>query len=116
MSDIKDVGQRNKLDELKKQEAEELAEMLSKKYNLPYIDLSVVSINTDALRLIPETDARAAGIAAFKIIAKKISVVIATPNNPKIAEILGHFKEQQYEVVEYMSSFASLERAWERYK
>ncbi|MBI3632338.1 MAG: type II/IV secretion system protein [Candidatus Vogelbacteria bacterium] len=116
MSDIKDTGQRNKLDELKKQEAEELAEMLSKKYNLPYIDLSVVSINTDALRLIPEIDARSAGIAAFKIIAKKVSVVIATPNNPKVVEILGRFKEQNYEVIQYMGSFASLERAWERYK
>ncbi|MBI3633390.1 MAG: type II/IV secretion system protein [Candidatus Vogelbacteria bacterium] len=116
MSDIQDTGQQNKLDELKKQEAEELAEMLSKKYNLPYIDLSVVSINTDALRLVPEEEARAAGIAAFKIVAKKVSVIIATPNNPKVAEILGQLKEQQYEVQEYMGSFASLERAWERYK
>ena len=37
---------------LRKKEEEDLASILSNKYGLEYIDLSAVSINTDALQLI----------------------------------------------------------------
>jgi type IV pilus assembly protein PilB len=116
MSDLQDVGQQNKLDELKRLEAEELAEVLSRKYNLPYMDLSTLSINTDALRLISEEDARSAGMAAFKLVGKKAYILVLSPNNTKIAEILEKIKEKKYEIELYMGSMNSLERAWERYK
>lgn len=116
MSNLQDVSQQNKLDELKRLEAEELAEMLSKKYNLPYIDLSTLSINTDALRIISEEDARKAGMAAFKLVGKKAYILILSPNNTNIAGILEKIKEKKYEVELYMGSMNSLERAWERYK
>ncbi len=116
MSNLQDIGQQNKLDELKKAEAEELAEMLSKKYGLPYMDLTTLSINTDALRLVSEEEARAAGMAAFRLTGKKVYILVLTPNNPNIAGILEKLKEKKYEIELYMGSMNSLERAWERYK
>lgn len=116
MSTLQDVSQQNKLDELKKLEAEELAQMLSKKYDLPYMDLTTLSINTDALRLIPEAEARAAGMAAFRLVGKKVYILVLSPNNAKVNEILAGVREKKYEVEVYMGSMNSLERAWERYK
>ena len=52
--------------ELRKKEEEQLAEMLSGKYGVEYVDLSSKSIDTDALRLIPEKDARETEVAAFR--------------------------------------------------
>ena len=54
------------IDELKKREAEELARLLAGKYGFPYLDLTTVAINTDALRQIEEKDAVAAKVAAFR--------------------------------------------------
>lgn len=116
MSDFQDTSQQNKLDELRKSEAEELAEVLSKKYNLPYIDLSTLSINTDALRIISEEDARASGMAAFKLVGKKVHILIISPNNKNLPGILEKIKEKKYTVELYLGSISSLERAWERYK
>ncbi|MDO8493295.1 MAG: type II/IV secretion system protein [bacterium] len=116
MSDLQDIDQQNKLDELKKLEAEGLSKMLSQKYNLPYIDLTTLSINTDALRLIPETEARAAGMAAFRLVGRKVYILILSPNNTNVAGILAGIKDKKYETEVYMGSMNSLERAWERYK
>ncbi len=116
MSKLQDVGQQNKLDELKKLEAEELAQMLSKKYGLPYMDLSTLSINTDALRLISEEDSRAATMVAFKLVGKKVYILVISPNNKNVASVLERIKEKKYEVELYLGSINSLERAWERYK
>jgi hypothetical protein len=46
--------QNRKMNDLLKKEEEELVELLSAKHNIEYADLSSISINTDALRLIDE--------------------------------------------------------------
>ena len=66
--------QRQKLEELREKEEEELAEMMSTKYGLPYIDLSVSPINIEALRVIKELEAREAEIAPFNLINKKMRI------------------------------------------
>lgn len=116
MSDLQNITQQTKLDELRRQEAEELAKILSKKYNLPYIDLSTLSINTDALRLISEEDSRNSGMTAFKLVGKKAYILILSPNNKNYEGVLAKLREKGYTTEIYMGSMNSLERAWERYK
>ena len=65
--------QRQKIDDLREEEEESLAAMMSKKYGLPYIDLDLNPINIDALRVIKETEAREAEVAPFNIVNKTIS-------------------------------------------
>ncbi|MBY0539588.1 type II/IV secretion system protein [Patescibacteria group bacterium] len=104
------------LAELRRREEEELAEVLSSKYGLSYRDLTRSSINSDALRLITEADARKAEVAAFDIVGKKISLAMRSPNHPELPPVLQDLKEHGYETAGFMVSRASLERAWERYK
>lgn len=104
------------LDELRQREEEELALILSHKYNIKYQDLTRVSINTDALRLIPEPRAREAEVAAFEVVGKRLSLAVRSPQQPKLSGVYEELEKLGYTMEEFMVSRASLERAWERYK
>ncbi|HYC83229.1 MAG TPA: GspE/PulE family protein [Candidatus Paceibacterota bacterium] len=115
MIDFREEKSNKRLIELHLREAEELAEILSQKYGLPYIDLSKQSISTDALRLIPEKEAREAQIAAFKLTGRTIHIAFMSPNNDKVQSILEDIKNKNYILIPYLCSEASLQRCWERY-
>ncbi len=110
-----ETKQTQKLDEMRKQEEEELAQILASRYNIPYIDLSNVSISTDALRVIPEPESREANMAAFSIVGNKLSVAILTPNNEKVKEKIDALQERGYIVTQHLVSIEGLKRAWGRY-
>lgn len=105
-----------KLGEFRRKEEEDLAELLSGRYGIPYINLATVSINTDALRLIPEAVARDSKAAAFDAVGKKLKVALLSPSNEKTALLLKKLGEDGYEVMPYAGSTASLEKALSRYK
>lgn len=108
--------QNRKLGLLLHQEEEDLAKILSQKYGLDYIDLSVFSINTDALRLMPEAEARESSLAVFDSIGKKLSVAILSPNQEVTKQKLKDLEDRGYTLTVFMVSKASLEKAWNRYK
>lgn len=97
-------------------EEEELAQILASKYGINYVDLTSVSINSDALRLIPESEARPGMCAGFKIVGKKLSIAVLSPAKIETDKIISSLREKDYDVSLYMASKHSLEKAWERYK
>jgi type II secretory ATPase GspE/PulE/Tfp pilus assembly ATPase PilB-like protein len=115
MLQFNDTAEEKKLDELHAVEAEELAQVLAQKYGLPYIDLSKFAINTDALRLIPEPEAREANVAAFKLTGKHLFIVAVAPESEKAKAIFEDLRNKNYTLELYLGSVASLERAWGRY-
>jgi len=108
--------QNQKIKTLLIQEEEDLASMLSEKYGLRYADLSVVVINIDALRLVPEKECRASGLAVFDAVGKKLSVAILSPNQEETKLALKHLEDRGYTLTVFMVSKMSLEKAWGRYK
>ncbi len=113
--DFKEEKQEKKLDELKTREAEALAQTLSIKYGIPYIDLTKFPINTDALRLIPEAEAHEAHLAAFKVVGKELYVAIQSPNQLPTQRVIQELKDKNYQLNVYLASAESLNHAWERY-
>ena len=107
--------QQRRVEEQRLKDAEGLAQMLAVRYGLPYIDLTKVSINTDALRLVSEPDAREAELAPFKLVGKNVSLAILTPNNQKLTEVLEELGRKNLVAKTYLASQTSLDRAWERY-
>ena len=116
MATFDESEQKDRVDELYKREEEELAQILSGKYGVKYIDLSKASISTDALRLVKEEDARNYEVAAFHKIAKKLSLAVRAPQKKEIQIVIKDLEKIGYEVDVFMVSRASLERAWEKYK
>lgn len=105
-----------RLEEFRKKEEEDLAQLLSGRYSIPYINLATIPINTDALRLIPEAVARDSKAAAFDAVGKKLKVIVLSPSNEKTALLLKKLGEDGYEVMSYAGSTASLDKALSRYK
>ena len=116
MIEFDEDKQKRKLVDLHKREEEELVQLLSAKYNIEYVDLSVVSISTDALRLIEENISREYKAVAFSLIDKKIKVAVRLPEDPKIQEVISDLKNKGYIPTLYICSTASLEKAWNSYK
>jgi type IV pilus assembly protein PilB len=107
--------QEQKLAELRLHEEEELARVLATRAGIPYIDLSNVSIDTDGLRLVPETDAREANIAVFNLHDKKMRVAVLSPEQEKTRTVLESLEDRGYLINLYLASPESLRRAWSRY-
>ncbi|MBI4080111.1 type II/IV secretion system protein [Candidatus Kaiserbacteria bacterium] len=110
-----DKKQAERLEELHRKEEEQLAEMLSHKYGVDYVDLTKKSVDSDALRLLAETDARGAELAPFRKIAKKLFVAMRAPERADTLQALEKLKRLGYEVQRFIVSRASLEHAWDRY-
>jgi type IV pilus assembly protein PilB len=113
---MKDTNVDLHLDELRHREEEELASILSQKYGATYIDLTRVTINSEALRILPEDVARSAEVAAFDLIGKKMSLAQRSPANPAVATLKEELSRKGYTFVDFMVSKSSLEAAWTRYK
>jgi type IV pilus assembly protein PilB len=108
--------QNRKLNELHLKEEEDLVQLLSAKYNVEYVNLFATPINTDALRLVTENTARAAQVAAFSLIDKKVKVAARNPQDEKVVAIADDLKKKGYIPEIQITSSHSLEKAWNMYK
>lgn len=105
-----------KIDFLREKEEEDLASVLSKKYGIPYYDLSQTAINTDALRLLKEETAKGAEVALIEKVGKKCTLAVRSPNNLQIPAIIDDLQTRGYEIQQAIVSKRSLERAWALYR
>lgn len=103
------------LEEMRKKEAEDLAQILAKKYGLSYLDLSRMTIDLDALRVVPQEKAEGAKMAAFQRVGQKLQVAIETPNAELTKSAIKDLEQGGFKVTIYMVSEESLRRAWKRY-
>jgi len=113
---FEETKQQKKLTEIRKKEEEESVKMIATKYRLPYQDLSVTPINTDALKVIPEEDARTGEIASIQRIGKMLQVGVRNPEKMETRRILEDLTRHGYTYNLFLVSHRSLERAWDSYK
>ncbi len=117
MADFDEEKQNKQLNDLRRQEEEELVATLAEtKYKLPYIDLSRLGIDNEALRAIPEKDAREMKIAPFKLFGKNIFIAVRSPAEELLAKLKDQMERKNLTPTFYMVSSTSLEKVWERYK
>src|SRR3989344_6111722 len=105
-----------RLKRLREKEQEDLASTLADHYGVPYLDLTIIPINIDALRIIKESEARESGMAIFDATDKQIDVALLSPKNEKSIEAVEALKTRGYKPDLFMVSHKSLEKVWDRYK
>lgn len=105
-----------KLEEFKKQEMEDVSQILSKKYGLPYINLALVPINLDALKTVPEKDAKSGRLAVFQKVGKILKIILLNPGIPETERILNQLKTDRFKLELYLGSENSLKKSWSYYK
>ena len=110
-----ETEQAKRVDFLRKREEEELAQMLSQKYGVEYVDLSLVAVNSDALRIVSEEESRKVEAVAFGRVGKKLSVAVRAPEKAEVQMLKKKLEEMGYEVTLFICSEESLKRAYARY-
>jgi len=106
---------KERLDEYYRKEEEDLVKILAERHGLPYINLVGISITADALRLVPESEAREGGVAPFAVKGKNLSIAVLSPDNLKAREIVEDLTRKGFSVMLYMASHESLKKAWSIY-
>ncbi len=108
--------QNRKMTDLLHKEEEDLVQILSGKYAVEYVNLMVTPVSPDALRLVDENTARAALVAAYTLVDKKIKVAARNPQDEKVVAVLETLTTKGYVPELYICSTQSLEKAWKTYK
>jgi len=109
--------QKKQLDDLHKEEEEQLVATLAEsKYDLPYVDLSRLGIDNEALRAISEKDSREMNVAPFKLFGKNIFIAVRSPSEDLLKELKESMERENLTPTFYMASTASINKVWDRYK
>ena len=96
-------------------EDESLAQQLSTKLKIPYIDLTTYSIEFTALGSIPENISRDAEIAGFHRAGRRLFVACTDPENPKTKAEIEKMKTEGLIITLFVTSHKGMRRAWSRY-
>ncbi|HEC94236.1 MAG TPA: type II/IV secretion system protein [Candidatus Kaiserbacteria bacterium] len=96
-------------------EEEDVQEILSQKYGMQYVDLHMLPISGEALRLIPEKEAQKAQVAAFDIAGKHVSVAIHNPNDEYVQKVMDGLTDRGYIVKKFLVSERSMRKVLKRY-
>ena len=117
MQEFDDEKSNKELDDIHKQEEEELVQVLAEsKYKIPYINLASIGIDNESLRAIDQQDARKLNIGPFKLSGKNVFVALRSPSPDLIANITNELKGKNLVPTFYMASMASLNKIWNRYE
>lgn len=117
MADFDEEKQNKQLEDIHKLEEEQLVAVLAEaKYGLPYVDLSRLGVDNEALRAIDEKDAREMKIAPFKLSGKNILIAVRSPSEDLLEKIKEQVERKNLVPSFYMASNASLNKVWDRYK
>lgn len=92
------------------------AERKAAETGLPYLDLRTAPVKVDALRIIPEEQARELKVAAFELKKPILALAAYEPGDPKVQASIVGLKEQGYEVKIFIASLRGLEHLWSFYR
>jgi type IV pilus assembly protein PilB len=83
---------------------------------VPYVDISRTPVSMEALKLVPEAEARAARVATIELKIRELAVAAFDPSAPKAKEAIGKLAKAHYRVKTFAVSQSGLEEAWKFYK
>ena len=117
MTDFDDEGQKKELSDIRRDEEEQLVQMLAaSKYGIPYVDMSRLGVDNESLRTISEKDARELKIGPFKLSGKNIYIAVLRPTKELLSKLKEELEGKNLVANFFMASHASIEKIWERYK
>lgn len=116
MLQFDDERQNKHLKDLRHLEEERFIELTASTKNLPYTNLSTVAVNLEALRYIPETEARMGNVVAFDIQNKHLSIALLPDQNEYTKKTLDRLVNDGFSLHIVAVSKTSLEHIYESYK
>ena len=105
-----------KLAAIQIQKAEDDAKALAQKLGLPYVNLKAFPIDSNAVTIIDEKEARSGQLIVISKTGKNLRVAAINPQNPQTQIILNKLKEMGYAYSIVIISEYSLKAGLERYQ
>ncbi len=100
---------------VREREEEDVAHILSEKYGMEYADLSLLQVDTEALRAVPREKAEAAEAIPFARSAKNLSLAVHNPANSALPGLLTDLASDGFSVTQFLVSEKSFQKALARY-
>src|SRR3989344_5484027 len=104
-----------KLLEIQRKESEDKYKASARQLKLPYSDLISIPVDTDALSLLSEEEARSANIAVIFKKDSKVIVAVVDPTNSATQKVISQLKEN-CEVDIILTNPRSLQNVLKRYQ
>ena len=79
MANYNSEEQAKKLAEIRAREEEDFVQQQAERFGVPYIDLTSVNIETDALLLLEESVSRSAKMACFRMKGSDLYIAVQSP-------------------------------------
>jgi len=100
-----------------RREAEEKdAQQRAAKAGLSYLNLTTAPVQVDALKLIPEEEARRLLVAPFQLKVKNLALAVGDPVSKGLTKLVKRLTEQGYAAKLFVVSQSSLNHVWSFYK
>ncbi len=115
MAQFEEEKSERKLGLLRKKEEEESTNLLSQKYGIPYLNLSIAPLELDTLKTISEENAKKGEMVVFQAAGKHLKIGIRNPTNETTKTILSNLEGDHYTFDLFLVSKSSLEHAWQFY-
>lgn len=118
----KDDGQKqilsqNVVKEFREKSAEDIASKLAASAGIPYVDLHIFPIDAIDVGNIPEEKARQHKIACFQKKGNSLRILFFDPESKDANDYIDSLaKDNHWEIIRYIGSELSLEKAWAKYK
>ena len=116
MPQFDDTFSGERLEEIRRKEEEHLIKALALQSGFEYIDLRGITINPTALFLLTLEEATQGEIVPFETVRNRVSVAVRNPQRPETQQAIQQLQDKGYTVTVFMTSHASLEHGWNRYK
>lgn len=110
-----ETDQKKKLSSFRKKEEEHLARQKASQSDYSYVDLTGISINTDALQLVPEQKSRMAEMVVFGQVDKRLQIAAREPESDAVQSLIYQLQKKGWEPEMYVTSPSSLEKAYSYY-
>ncbi len=116
MTEFDEEKSERKLDLLRRKEEEESTKLVSQKYKIPYLNLSTVPLELDALKIVAEEKARQGELVVFQSAGKHIKIAVRNPEKEVTQSVLQHLTEERYTFDLFLVSKSGLLHAWQFYR
>ncbi|HDH07751.1 MAG TPA: hypothetical protein ENG89_01890, partial [Candidatus Moranbacteria bacterium] len=96
---------------------EEIAAAVAIRNNLPYLDLGLIPVGEDDVKIISERDSHDYNMAVFHKTGKNVKVAIINPQDVKLKERIEKLREEKgWDISLYVVSQSSIQKVWDIYK
>ena len=107
---------KEKLAKLRRDGEERAAQRLAEKLGLSYVDLAKIPVSLDAVRTIPEAEAKDAKVAVIEMKSNRVALAAINPELPAAKKAVEDMVAKKYEVKVVVVSPSSMEAAWKFYQ